>query len=73
MEVGDDGVARLAGGELNTSAWRSLPDVAANLAEEPCDNVSEDNSLIGLMVVRRRGYTSQVPQVGLPLVHPANA
>jgi len=39
------------------------------LAEEPSDQVTENNSFIGLFVGRWRWNTSYVPQVGLPLVH----
>jgi len=40
------------------------------LSEEPCDNVSEYNSFIGLVIVWWRRDTSKVPKISLPLVHP---
>jgi len=41
-----------------------------HLSEEPCDNVSKDNSFVGLVVIWWRGDTSKVPKISLPLVHP---
>lgn len=41
-----------------------------HLSEEPCDNVSKDNSFVGLVVIWWRRDTSKVPQISLPLVHP---
>lgn len=40
-------------------------------SEEPCDNVSKDNGFVGLVVVGWRGDTGEVPEISLPLVHPA--
>jgi hypothetical protein len=41
--------------------------------EEPCDNVSKDNSFVGLVIVRWRGDTGQVPKIRLPFVQPVVA
>jgi hypothetical protein len=40
------------------------------LSEEPCDNVSKDNSFVGLVVIWWGRDTSKVPKISLPLVHP---
>lgn len=53
VEMGDDGRG---------------PVVRSELAQEPGDQVPEDDRLVGLVVVGRGGDPGQVPQVGLPLV-----
>lgn len=42
---------------------------ATHLAQEPGDNVTKDDSLVGLVVVGRRRDTGKVPEIGFPLVH----
>jgi len=43
-------------------------DVAAHLAQEPRDQVTEDDSFVSLVVIGRTGNASSRPKVALPLV-----
>lgn len=70
MEVGNNGSAGLSGGELGE--WVSTAENEAHLthlAQEPSDNVTEHDGLIGLVVVTWSWDTREVPQIGLPFVH----
>ena len=42
--------------------------VATHLAQEPRDQVTEDDSFVGLVIVGRTGNASSRPEVALPLV-----
>lgn len=42
--------------------------IRAYLAEEPCNQVAEDDGLVSLVVARRGRDTGSVPEIGLPLV-----
>lgn len=41
---------------------------ASHLAQEPCDQVTEDDSFVGLVIIRRAGNAGSRPKVALPLV-----
>ena len=43
---------------------------ATHFAQEPGDDVAEDNGLIGLVVVGRSWDASKVPEVTLPFIQP---
>ena len=47
--------------------WKARREVT-HLSEEPGDNVTEDNRLVGFMIVWRGGDACEVPEVCLPLV-----
>lgn len=42
----------------------------AYLSQEPCNQITEDNSLIGLMITNRRRNTSSSPKISFPFVQP---
>jgi hypothetical protein len=70
VEMSNDGSLGFSASKLLVSCakgeWK-----LTHLSKEPCDNVSKDDSFIGLVVVGRRGDTSEVPEISLPLVQPA--
>lgn len=41
---------------------------SAHLAQEPCNQIAEDDSFVSFMVIRRAGNASSGPQVTLPLI-----
>ena len=40
-----------------------------HVSEEPCDDVTEDDRLVGLMIVGWSGDSRKVPEVAFPLVN----
>lgn len=42
--------------------------LSTDLAQEPCNQIAEDDSFVRLMVIRRTGNASGSPKVTLPLV-----
>ena len=50
-------------------AWDLIAqDIATHLAQEPRDQVTEDDSFVSLVVIWRTGDASSRPKVALPLV-----
>jgi hypothetical protein len=45
----------------------------SHLSQEPCNQVSKDNGLVGLGIAWRRGDAGRRPQVTLPLIEPSIA
>lgn len=54
-------------GRLKVELVRSRSD-GTDFSEEPSDEVTENDSLVGLVVVGRRRDTSYVPEICFPLV-----
>lgn len=84
VEVADNGRGPVTGSELMShkkerllaatflSQHGSHPPqaVSAHLAQEPSDQVSKDDRLVGLVIIRRSRDPGQIPKIGLPLVQP---
>jgi hypothetical protein len=70
VEVGDNRCGRLSGNVLdgNVRALRDHRGSRAYISQEPGDEVSQDDRLVGFLVTWGTRNTSQVPEVRLPLV-----
>lgn len=76
VEMGDDRFVGLSACELKyiNSDYPIVYGVLAQiayLAEEPCDDVTKDDGLVGFVVIWRGRDAGQVPKISLPLIHPA--
>jgi hypothetical protein len=74
MKVSNDSLLPLVTDKLGgNKVSRSRPDwkTPSNyLSQEPGDKITENDSLVGLVVVGWRRDTGQFPQIRLPLIHP---